>query len=290
VRPPIPPRRRVPAPGPGWHRELPRRVKRYFDEQALLKWVLATALLCFVGGYLLITLLFFPGFGRSAIVTVPDLTERTAGQADRALDRIGLTMQRGGTLPNARVRQGRVLMQTPLPGEEVARGATVRIVLSAGPEVRQVPAVTGLSRTILGLLPATGQRAAVGSVVTIQVSAGPPFLRVPQVVGLASGDARAQLQAVGFEVGRLGYDPASAEPAGTVVAQAPAAGDSLRQGSGVRLTLAGENPNPPAVVVDSVVTDSAAVAEEPPVEGEEPAEPKPEPEPEPEPAKEPEKP
>ena len=56
----------------------------------------------------------------------------------------------------------------------------------------------------------------------------------------------------------------------------------------MRLTLAGENPNPPAVVADSVVTDSIAGVEEPPLEAEEPAEPKPEPEPEP--AKEPEKP
>lgn len=308
MKQPIQPRRRIPAPRSGWHRELPGRVKRYFDERVLLKWVLITGFTCFVVGYLLITLLFFPGFGRSAIVTVPDLTNRTAGQADRALDRIGLEMQRGGTMPNPRVRQGRVLMQSPLPGEEVARGSTVRIVLSAGPEVRQVPAIRGLGQaeiigllqrygfrvgirrlpdrrdegTILGLSPASGQRAAVGSMVVIQVSAGPPFMRVPSVVGMQTADARARLEAIGLEVGRIGYDPSSLEPAGTIVAQAPAAGDSLRQGSGVRLTLAGENPNPPPPPVDSLAVDSAAVVEEP-VEGEEPAEPEPEPKEEPKP-------
>jgi serine/threonine-protein kinase len=301
----VQPRRRFPAPRPGWHREFPGRVKRYFDERALLKWVLATILVCFITGYVLITFLFFPGFGRSAIVTVPDLTDRSAGSADRALDRLGLEMQRGGTMPNARVRQGRVLMQSPLPGEEVARGSTVRIVLSAGPEVRQVPVIQGMARaeiigllqrhgfrvavrrvsdrresgTILGLIPAAGQRAAVGSIVVILISNGPPFVRVPPVVGLASADARARLQAVGFEVGRLGYDPSSAEPAGTVVAQTPVAGDSLRQGSGVRLTLAGENPNPPAPAVDSVAVDSVTVDPPAPAEGVEPAQPEPAPEP-----------
>lgn len=307
MKSPIKPRRRVPAVRPGWHRELPGRVKRYFDERSLLKWVLITGFACFVGGYLVITLLFFPGFGRSAIVTVPDLTNRSAGAADRALDRLGLEMQRGGTMPNPRVRQGRVLMQSPLPGEEVARGSTVRIVLSTGPEIRQVPAIRGLGRndivgllqrygfrvairrvsdrreegTILGLLPATGQRAAVGSVVTIQMSAGPPFMRVPSIVGLQRGDAQARLEAIGLEVGRVGYDPSSLEPAGTIIAQAPAAGDSLRQGSGVRLTLAGENPNPPPPPTDSLAVDSTGAVVEAPAaeETEQPAEPKPEPEP-----------
>jgi beta-lactam-binding protein with PASTA domain len=305
VRPPIKPVRRFPAPAPGWHRALGGRVRRYFDERVLLKWVLLTGFTCFVVGYVVMTLLFFPGFGRSAIVTVPDLTDRTAGQAERALDRAGLEMQRGGALPNPRVRQGRVLMQTPLPGEEVARGATVRIVLSAGPEVRQVPSIRDLSRqdaiallqrfgyrvalrsvhdrreegTILGLSPATGQRAAVGSVVTMTISAGPPWVRAPNVVGLLVSDARARLEAGGLELGRVGYDPASLEPAGTVVGQTPEPGDSLRLGGGIRVVLAGENPNPPPPPTDSLAVDSAAAdvpTEEEDAEPAQPAEPKPE--------------
>lgn len=309
MKPPVMPVRRFGAPAPGWHRELGGRVRQYFDERVLFKWVLITGFACFVIGYLLITLLFFPGFGRSPIVTVPDLTEQTVAQAERALDRAGLEMQRGGTMPNARVRQGRVLMQSPLPGEEVARGATVRIVLSGGPELRQVPSIRDLSRqeavallqrygyrvalrtihdrraegTILGLSPAVGQRAAVGSVVTMSISAGPPWMKAPSVVGLQLADAAARLEAGGLEVGRVGYDPASLEPAGTIVAQAPAAGDSIRLGSSLRVVLAGVDPNPPAPAADTLVVDSAAVDvpedEEPPVDEEpdEPAEPAPPP-------------
>ncbi|HST59151.1 MAG TPA: PASTA domain-containing protein [Longimicrobium sp.] len=297
MKPPV--RRRFPAPAPGWHRELPVRVRRYFNERVLLKWVLLTGLTCFVLGYLLMTFLFFPGFGRSAIVTVPDLTNSTTQQAERALDREGLDMQRGDSLPNPRVPRGRVLMQTPLPGEEVARGSTVRIVLSTGPEMRAVPAIRGLPRadaigllqrfgyrvairrvrdrrdqgTILGLSPATGQRAAVGSIVTMLISAGPPFVRVPPLVGLPSADARVRLQAGGLEMGRVAYDPGSPEPEGTIVAQSPVEGDSLRMGERVRVTLAGADPNPPPPPsADSLGVDSAAVAE--PAEAE-PAEPEP---------------
>lgn len=296
-----PARRRVPAPASGWHRELPGRVRRYFDERVLLKWVLLTGFSCFVVGYLLMTFLFFPGFGRSAIVTVPDLTNATSQQAERMLDREGLDIQRGDTLPNPRVARGRVLMQTPLPGEEVARGSTVRIVLSTGPEMRAVPAIRGMSRadaigllqrygyrvairrvrdrrdegTLLGLMPATGKPAAVGSVVTILVSAGPPFVRVPPLVGLPSADGRVRLQAGGLEMGRVAYDPASAEPAGTIVAQSPVEGDSLRMGERVRVTLAGADPNPPPPPsADSLAVDSAAAVE--PAEGD-PAEPEPAP-------------
>ena len=284
---------------PGWHRELPSRVRRYFDERVLLKWVLITGFACFVGGYLLMTLIFFPGFGRSAIVTVPDLTGRTSGQASRALDRAGLELLRGGSLPNPRVRRGRVLMQTPLPGEEVARGTQVRIVFSAGPEMRQVPAVTGLSRTdaigllqrhgyrvaiqnvrdrkeegtLLGLRPAAGAQAAVGSVVTMVISAGPPVVLVPSVVGMERGAAAARLQAGGFELGRVSYDPSSLEPEGVVVAQAPAAGDSLRMGSSVRVTLAGPDPNPPPPPVDTLTAPmDTGLVELPPREEEEPEE------------------
>lgn len=305
MRPPVKPARRFPAPSPGWYRDVGGRVKRYFDERVLLKWVLLTGFTCFVVGYLLMTVLFFPGWGRSAIVTVPDLTNRTAGQAERALDRVGLDMRRGGTMPNPRVRQGRVLMQSPLPGEEVARGSEVRIVLSAGPEIRQVPTIRGLSQpdaiallqrygyrvalrrvadrreegAILGLTPAAGQRAAVGSVVTITLSAGPPWVRAPSVVGLQVADARARLEAGGLALGRVGYDPASAQPAGTIVAQAPAAGDSLRMGAGVRVTLAGEDPDPPAPAADSLAVDSAAVdvPADTPAESTDDAEPEPEP-------------
>lgn len=282
----VPPRGMRGAAGGGWHREIPARVRRYFDERRLLKYVLVTIVSCFVAGYLVMALLFFPGFGRSAIVTVPDLTGRPLGQAERQLSRAGLTVLRGGSLANPRVGRNRVLMQSPLPGEEVARGTQVRIVLSAGPEMRVIPPIEGLSQpevvgllqrfgfrtvvrsvrdradegTLLGLRPASGRQAAVSSTVELLVSAGPPNVLVPQVTGLLEADARARLQAAALGLGRISYDPASAEPAGTVLGQSPAAGDSLPMGRGVRVTLAGADPNPAEPEPDSLAVDSAVAA------------------------------
>lgn len=288
------PRVLVRRPATGWHRELPGRVRRYFDERRLLKWVLMSGAGCFVLGYVGMTLLFFPGFGRSPIVTVPDLTGRSRGQAERMVDRIGLEVRREDPIPNPRMPRGRVLMQTPLPGEEVARGSTVRIVLSGGPEMRPVPSITGLARadvigllhrhgfritirrmqhrseqnSLIGTLPAAGKPAAVGGMVILLVSNGPPKVLVPNVVGLYPSDARARLQAVGLSLGRVRYDPASLDSAGVIIAQGPAAGDSLGQGSSVRVVLAGPDPNPPAPVVDSTAVGGVEGEAPEPGEGE----------------------
>lgn len=263
------PASRRPAPAgrpPPW-----ARARAYLSERTLLRWVLLAVVVCFAAGYLLTWVLFFPGFGRSAIVTVPDLTGMRQGAAERTLSRMGLEVERGDPISNPRIGSGRVLMQVPLPGEEVARGSTVRIVPSAGPELRTVPSVRGLARTaavgllerygfrvavreapdrreagtVLELTPAPGEPAAVGSTVQLVVSAGPPFVGVPAITGATAEEARARLDAAGLVLGAVSYDPESAEPGGTVVAQRPAAGDSLRMGSGVRVTLAGPDPSPP---------------------------------------------
>ncbi|MBW3569511.1 MAG: PASTA domain-containing protein [Gemmatimonadetes bacterium] len=291
MKPPVRPRRQFQPPSTGWHRELPGRVRRYFDERRLLRWVLAAGVGCFVLGYVLVTLVFFPGFGRSPIVTVPDVTGRPRAQAERMLDRLGLEVERGQPIANPRMRRGRVLMQTPLAGEEVARGSTVRIVLSAGPEMREVPSIAGLPRrdaigllqrygfrvnirtirhrseegVIVGTRPERGKQAPVGGVVELVVSAGPPRVLVPGIVGLRPADARNRLQALGLSLGRVRYDPASADSAGTIVAQEPAAGDSLAQGSSVRVVLAGPDPNPPPPPVDTAAVEVVpeTVVEEP---------------------------
>lgn len=277
VKPPRAPRRWVPA--------IPERVTGPFTEGNLLRWVIGTGLGAFALGYLVITLLFFPGFGRSAIVTVPDLRGKPLREAERTLDRLGLELGRGGSLANPRIRAGAVLVQSPLPGQEVTRGAEIRVVLSAGPERHPVPPIAGLTLreartllerfgfsvkvqrmvadreegTFLGMRPRAGTVAVVPSVVTITLSAGPPKFPVPSVVALPLGEAEERLRAAGFRLGNVSYDPESAEALGGVASQRPAAGDSLRRGGAVNVTVSGTDPNPPPPVVEEpAAPDSAA--------------------------------
>ncbi len=286
VRPPKPPRRPV--------------------DRTLLKRGAALAAAFFLAGYLFTWIVFFPGWGRDAIVAVPDLRGRPLVGAIRLADEQGLEMERGSSLAHPRVPRGSVLAQVPLPGAEVTRGSTVRVILSSGPERRKVPDIKGLGldgakalltrfgfvpRTrevasmtpqgrILDSKPAAGTEAPVPSYVELTISAGPPKVLAPDVVGMDRETARTTLSVAGLRFGAVRWDSTSTAAEGTVLAQRPAAGDSIRSGGGVGVTLAGfPPPPPPEAAPDTLATSPAG---EPT-----PAEPVPEPAPPPaQPAKE----
>jgi eukaryotic-like serine/threonine-protein kinase len=246
-------------------------VRGLLAERRLVAWVLGVGVGAFVVGYILTTLLFFPGFGGDAIVAVPDLRGMPEAQARRTMDRLGLEVELGDPMPNPRVPAGAVLMQFPLPGEEVARGSSVRITLSSGAEVRAIPDLDGMTvdearghlermgwtvrvtevedmraaGTILEVRPASGQTLAVGETVELMVSSGPPRVAVPEVTGFTTRDAVTRLEAEGLRLGQVGYEPFSSAPVGTVISQSPAPGDSLRMGAGVRIVVSGYDPSPP---------------------------------------------
>jgi beta-lactam-binding protein with PASTA domain len=296
-----PKERRARPRGPG----MGQRVKAYLSERRLLKYIVCCGLGGFFAGYVFITLLFFPGFGRSAIVTVPDVRGLSQQAARRALDRAGLDLTRGTTLNNPRIPAGRVLSQVPLPGQEAARGSGVRVILSAGPDKRPVPAIAGMDRdeailllqrmgfqvrlrtvqnmkeegTLLAMEPRAGTPVPMPAIVVLSISAGPPKILAPNVMNVTRDEAASRLEAAGLRLGRVSYDPSSTEPLGDVVAQSPEPGDSVRMGGSVRITISGSDPNPPAPVDTAVAApaDSAAATEPP-------AEPQPEPAPPPAPS------
>lgn len=267
-------------------------VKGPFERGNLWVWVLGVLVGAFLLGFVLVALLFFPGFGRSTIVTVPEMRGKPMAEAERQASRAGLKLVRGQRLSNPRVPAGAVLVQTPLAGQEVRRGAEVRVVVSAGPERRPVPSVSGLSArdaqavlarhgftvrlrpvqndanegALLGMHPAAGQPAVVPSVVTLFVSAGPPKMPVPSVVTLPLPEAQRRLQAAGLRLGAVSYDSLSSEPLGGIVRQRPAPGDSLGRGRGVSVTVSGRDPTPPPPPpLDSAAVDTGA-APPPPAE------------------------
>lgn len=237
--------------------------------------VVGLGLAAFVVGYLLTTLLVFPGFGRQAIVTVPDLRGRTLAVARRLADGAGLEVERGASLHHATLPAGSVLAQSPLPGQEVTRGAVVRLTLSAGRERRPVPQVDDLpaeqarallERTgftvrvrrvlsdraegrVLGVNPGAGTQLPVPATVELLLSAGPPevvvpVVAVPSLAGLPEPEAREALRSAGLRLGEVSYEPESSVPLGGIASQRPAAGDSVRAGTAVSVTISGSPPTP----------------------------------------------
>jgi beta-lactam-binding protein with PASTA domain len=134
--------------------------------------------------------------------------------------------------------RGFVVAQNPQASSKAPKGSRVRINVSQG-----APAATTTTATTTtgGTTPTT----------TTTASA-----KVPRVVGLSQTGAQRKLHAAGFRV-RTAY-VASPKPSGTVVAQRPAPGTSLRRGAAVRINVSvGSNPQPAKAVPDVTGEDEA---------------------------------
>jgi eukaryotic-like serine/threonine-protein kinase len=124
--------------------------------------------------------------------------------------------------------------------EAVARGLLVR--------TEAVPAEDPAG-TVVAQRPEPGTLLAAGRPVTLEVSAGPPPVGVPGVVGRSEADARAVLEAAGFQVSSTRHTDEEI-PAGQVAAQEPAEGDEVDPGAQISLQVS-DGPKP--VVVPNVV-------------------------------------
>lgn len=156
--------------------------------------------------------------------------------------------------------QGTVFRQGPAAGTDAEGGSTVQLFTSKGPATVSVPNAVGVTeaeardrlaaaglqpsvyqvfsdkpeREVVAQSPAAGSKAADGSRVRLNVSKGTGLVDVPSLVGRSQGEAVSELQSVGLKANVVMVP--SREPAGTVVAQHPVAGQA-RQGSAVRLNV-----------------------------------------------------
>jgi serine/threonine protein kinase len=141
------------------------------------------------------------------LVSVPDLIGKELEEARRLTQEKGLQLTVTEQRHDTQVPAAHVITQTSPPGEQVAEGSQVGIVVSLGPEMVTMPGVVGFPAAIeqleledLGLItiitetwslepiglvitqtPEAGTQITVGSVVTLAVSSGP------------SGEVRANL-------------------------------------------------------------------------------------------------
>jgi beta-lactam-binding protein with PASTA domain len=114
---------------------------------------------------------------------------------------------------------------------------------------------------VFGQNPAAGAKADSGSSVRLLVSRGPSASTVANAVGLPQAEARSQLVKAGFAVTTA--QVFSDQPAGTVVAQDPAAGERVAPGTKVRLNVSKGSaevdiPDETGMPVDQATSDLAA--------------------------------
>lgn len=192
--------------------------------------------------------------------TVPDLVGETLAEARPALERAGFSVEEERRADPAPINQ--VLDQDPDAGIEADEGSTVTLTVSAGPPLREVPDVIGdpekkavkklgdagfktdtreqsSSEVAEGLvartLPSAGTERRSGSRILVYISSGPREVKVPTVIGSLRSAAIAQLRAEGLSA--VTEKTESDEPRNQVIAQDPAAGMVVEEGTQVTLTV-----------------------------------------------------
>ena len=167
-------------------------------------------------------------------VAVPNVVGRRRDDAIARLRSAGLHAA-VFSVPS-RTPRGFVVAQSPQASSKARKGSRVRINVSQG-----APTTAPTTTTSGGTTPTT----------TTAASA-----KVPRVVGLSQTAAQRKLHAAGFRV-RTTY-VASSKPSGTVVAQRPAPGTTLRRGAAVRINVSvGPNPQATKAVPDVTGEDEA---------------------------------
>lgn len=95
---------------------------------------------------------------------------------------------------------------------------------------------------VIGTEPQAGSALRLPATVRLLVSSGPAMVEMPAVVGMAEDQARETLEAAGLSVTEILYVASDPEARGSVVAQEPAPADSVLPGTSVRLRVANPDP------------------------------------------------
>jgi beta-lactam-binding protein with PASTA domain len=211
----------------------------------------------------------------SAKATVPGVVGVRYQSAQFQLQQAKLAaklVQKAATKP-----KGIVLDQAPKAGTAVPQGTKVTLVVSNGQPGVAMPDVVGLAAadavnalqarkltatlqqkpsqqapgTVLAQSPKPGARAKPGTNVILQVAKGKAAVSVPNVVGQPQSQAVSALQQAGLKATTAQVPSSQAK--GTVVAQSPVAGQTVSQGSSVRLNIS-KGPAPSPTTTPSTTT------------------------------------
>jgi len=201
-------------------------------------------------------------------VAVPTLVGQTWPKAEAALKSAGLKADehivKGGQT------KGIVSATAPAAGKMIPKGSTVRVNVTAGPVINQVPSVVGeteqqaqadlatagFNMVVAGYTnsnrpqndvvsqdPQPGQNLAQGKPVKVTLSNGPPQKTVPSVVGETSEQATLDLENAGFKVKQVQTPTSDSTQQDIVQSQTPDGNSQAPQGSTVTIAVGQYQPS-----------------------------------------------
>jgi serine/threonine-protein kinase len=229
------------------------------------RWILFGTLgIVAVAGIIAIWILFL---GKTSVaVQTPSVVGQTVADANKTLTdvKLKLGLQTPQNDPSAPI--GTILSQVPAAGTSIKEGESVNVSVSSGAAKTTVPNLIGLvgpdainkalgdahlklgrypqqdsdtvpapsPNTVLSQSPAPNSQVDANTTVDIVISSGK--IKVPAVLNESKTQANNDLINAGFNVTVI-YEDHSDKPDGIVLAQTPAGGQGLAQGSYVTITV-----------------------------------------------------
>jgi len=152
----------------------------------------------FLFAYLIVAFAVFPSGIVPGNAKVPDVAGLMIDDAAKRLAAVGFTAQRTEERFHGGAPKGTVLEQDPRPGTRDVEGTTVRLVVSAGQQMVEVPAIIGMTQDDaeaalqgagfeLGAVQQTHSSAPVGSVVESKPMPG-SRVAIPSSVSISVSD------------------------------------------------------------------------------------------------------
>lgn len=247
-----------PAP-PRGNREEPQGIRSTPPRRAgMLWWMVGIALLALLAGVLWSVL--WP----VERVEVPNVVGLSLAAAREQAARSGLELRIQDQRPSEEVPPETILEQRPAPGQKVARGSALYVIVCRGREMVTVPDLTGLTLSRareeisrLGLVleevresdpeqppgvvirqsPGAGGQVTRGTTILVVVSSGPGTKELPDLRGMPRAEAEKVLSDLGFSLVVGGTRPDASLPEDSILEQAPSAGTLLDAGTKVRVIL-----------------------------------------------------
>ncbi len=205
---------------------------------------------------------------RSPEVKVPDITDMTLSDALDKLNEVGLDLEVRDFTYSDLIKENRVVIQRPAPGQIVKAKRAVSVVLSRGSKRYPMPDVVGkrleeaailiseagLNYEVGGKIPGgqtdevlganrePGQKLNAGETVRLLVSSGPKpvVYRMPRVEGMKKGEAEAMITRLGLVIDRIEVvNLGDEQRSGNIIGQDPPAGYPVERGQAVTLSAAG---------------------------------------------------
>lgn len=224
---------------------------------------LAFFLVAGISGYLTLTLII----KSEDTVIVPDLVTRDVVYALELLTDLELNTKVKGSEYSSDIAKNHVIYQNPSPGSEIKKGRDVRIIISKGPKLINLPQLTTLStqqariileendlclgessRThhesileghVISQIPSAGTMIARGACVDLLISTGrrAKAFKMPDLSGLSIDAAILSIEKLNLNVGEIKSTFQKNMPRNIVVGQSPLSGYRVLVGSTVSLAI-----------------------------------------------------